>query len=205
MDNWTDQPPAPTQFAGIRLIRVPPGKTIEGLITSTHLVGRDTHFAHRRTQPCTGPDCSLCADAVPARWHGFIGIWSTRSRTQAVLELTALAAAPVADYAARHGSLRGATIQATRAGNRPNSPVTVTIAPTDTDLRQLPREIAIKRFLCLLWSIDEPCEPEQNDPTPEPNIRKNRQPDPPNSSTEPSRFPIHPIIAHARNGNGESP
>jgi hypothetical protein len=123
-NNWQNRPPEPTEFAGIRLVRVGPGKSIEAIITCDHLIGANTHFAHRRTQPCTGPDCSLCRDAVPARWHGYLSIWSTRNRSQAVLELTALAAVPVADYDDRKGGLRGALITATHRCTLPSRPKT---------------------------------------------------------------------------------
>jgi len=203
MPIWVNKPPDPTEFAGLRLLRVPPAKSLEGIVTSHHLVGAFTHFAHRRTQPCSGHDCSLCADAVPSRWHGYISIWSTRTRTQAVLELTALAAAPVADYDARQGTLRGATIVATRQGNRPNSPVTVTISPTDIDLRQIPRPIVLEKFLSVLWSIPLDPPTELPDPPAGQTIRNALQADPPASSADRSQFPLHPAVVEAHKRNGD--
>lgn len=204
-DIWINRPPAPTEFAGIRLGRVQPGRDFEGIVTCEHLVGANTHFAKRRTQPCTGPDCPWCADAIPAHWHGYLSVWSTRHRTQHVLELTALAAVSVADYDDKKGSLRGAMILARRTGNRPNSPVSVTISATDSDLRLLPRGVNVKKFLCTLWSIPFDPETERSKPPAGQNIRNTLLADPPTSPTEPLRFPIHPLIAELHKGNGQAP
>lgn len=205
MDDWINRPPAPTEFAGIRLIRVATAKTLEAIITCDHLVGRNTHFAKRRTQPCTGPDCPWCADATPAHWHGYLSVLSTRNRTQLVLELTALAAGPVADYDDKKGSLRGAMLVAQRTGNRPNSPVQATISPSDADLRTLPRSVNLKKFLCALWSIPYESEHVRPETPIRPNIRNTHEADPPASPPLPSRFPQHPAVVEAHKRNGDAP
>jgi hypothetical protein len=148
---WINRPPAPTDFAGIRLIRVQPGKNLEAYVTSTTMVGLNTHFAHRRTVPCTGPNCPCCLAAIPARWHGYISICSPRTKTSYVLELTALAAAPIADYLDKKGTLRGAYVQAHRTGSKPNSPVQLTISASDVDLRTLPGGVDLEKFLMTIW------------------------------------------------------
>lgn len=204
MDFWINRPPSPSEFAGVRLGRVQPGRDFEAIITCEHMVGANTHFAKRRTQPCTGPDCPWCLDAIPARWHGYLSVLSTRTRSQHVLELTSLAAAPVADYDDKKGSLRGAMIVAMRTGNRPNSPVTCTISPTDADLRTLPQGVNLEKFLTTIWGL----QPERGDvepiPPDGPNIRNTPLADPPASSTGPLRFPLHPLVAETRKGNGQS-
>ena len=200
---WQNRPPAPTEFAGVRLYRVPPGKSVEAIITCEHMIGAVTHFAHRRTQPCTGPDCSLCIDGVPGRWHGYLSVWSTRNRTQHVLELTALAAFPVAKYDDRQSSLRGATINASRMGNRPNSPVTCSIAPTDLDLRTLPRAINLERFLMTLWSMREKSQDGEEKPPPGQNIRNTVRADPPTCTTGLLKSIGHPDVIEAAKSNGK--
>ena len=153
MDAWIDRPPEPAAFAGVRLIRVPAGRTIEGIITSPSLVGCNTHYYHRHTIPCEGPSCDACREGIPARWHGYVSLWQSASHTQHALELTALAATPIIAYQDRHGTLRGATLKATRTGNRPNSPVQTIISPTDVDLRKLPAAVKLRQFLAVLWSL----------------------------------------------------
>jgi len=204
-DLWKNEPPAPTEFAGIRLGRVQAGRDYEAIITSDAMVGRDTHYWKRRTTPCTGPDCPCCLDGTPARWHGYLSVLSTRSRTHHVLELTALAAVPVAEYARRKGSLRGALIQARRLGNRPNSPVNLTCSASDADLRTLPRGVNLKRFLCTIWNIPYDCEDVTSAPHLGPNIRNSLLADPPGSSPQSLRFPIHPLVQDTRKGNGQLP
>jgi hypothetical protein len=210
MDHWINRPPTPTEFAGIRLVRVPPNKTIEAIATSETLIGCNTHFAHRRTQPCNGPDCSLCLDGVPARWHGYISIFSTRSRTHAVLELTSLAAQPIADYQDRHGTLRGAQITATRIGNRPNAPVSVSICPCDVDLRTLPRPVCLQKFLTVLWNLETQSKDRQADPHPGPNIRNIPDRLPPEHLPQHTQlndnFDVDDTTAdtHHASGNGDS-
>ena len=202
---WKNEPPAPTEFAGVRLLRVGTGKVADAIVTSDILIGRDTHYWKRRTNPCTGPDCPCCLDAVPARWHGYLSVLSTHSRTHFVLELTALAAVPVAEYAKRKGSLRGALIHAARLGNKPNSPVNVQISGSDADLRTLPHGINLKRFLCTIWNVPYDCEDVEPEPTAGQIIRNSILADPPTSPAEPLRFPIHPLIDEIRKGNGKCP
>jgi len=163
MINWSDHPPKPGDFAGVRLVRVPPQKTFEGLITSEKLQGCPTHYAERKTQPCTGDDCRHCLAGLTPRWLAYLSVWSTRTRAHLVLELTALASLPVDDYAARHGSIRGSLIVADRNGSRPNSPVTVSVRPDDSDHRLLPPEVDLRRFFDLLWHINGmPLKAERN-------------------------------------------
>lgn len=205
MPVWINRPPAPTEFAGIRLGRVQVNKPLEAIITCDHLVGAITHFARRRTQPCTGADCPWCLDAIPGRWHGYLSVLSTRTRSQYILELTALAAVAVADYEERKGSLRGAMIVATRIGNKPNSPVTCTVSPSDADLRTLPRGVNLEKFLCTIWHVPPVT------PDPEPPVQPGRTmtiPLPADrhpTSPEALRFPLHPALTERRKGNGEAP
>jgi hypothetical protein len=189
MENWKNRPPAPNEFGGIRLLRVPKAKTLELLITSDHLIGCDTHFSHRRTIPCTGPNCPLCLDGSPARWHGYVSICSTRQNAQAVLELTALAAQPVIDYQDRHGSLRGARLKAMRVGNHDNSPVNCSLEPSDVDLRTLPAAVHLENFLTVIWHLDKPNGNGQEKPHPGPNIRNTGGTHPPGSPAQPSPLP----------------
>jgi hypothetical protein len=161
--NWTHKPPPPTEFAGLRLIRVGAGTRIAGICLSQQLLGCYTHYTRRRTIPCEGAGCQFCEDAGVPRWHGYLAIQSLATKNVAILELTALAAVPIAEYLERNGSLRGTRIDATRTGARNNAPVSATIQPADTDLRQLPREPNVQRFLEILWDAPGNHHPE---PTP---------------------------------------
>jgi len=179
MIQWSNTLPQPGEFAGIRLLRVPPKQSYQGLVTSTLLQGCPTHYAERRTQPCTGETCRHCLAGLVPRFLVYLSICSTRTRAHAVLELTALAAQPVNDYQTRHGSIRGALLTAERAGNRPNSPVRVTICPDDSDHRLLPPEVDLRRFFALLWHLDEEPANADIDSPPGPSIRNTIHNDPP--------------------------
>ena len=183
MNDWDDNPPAPTEFAGIRLIRVPKGQVLVGIITSPTLVGRYTHFVRRRTIPHYDVDCQECLTGSEPRWHGYISIWSPTGHAHSVLELTALAAAPVKDFQDRHGSLRGAEIHAQRMGNAPNSPVQTRLDAADHDLRRIPQPVDLRAFLCTIWRIPLDAQASHAD----------------------RLSPIDDQLTEARKGNGEAP
>jgi hypothetical protein len=183
MSDWNDQPPSPAEFAGVRLIRVPKGTVLQGIITCDRMVGRFTHFVRRRTVPHVEKDCPECLNGSEPRWHGYISVWAPTGHAHSVLELTALAAAPVQDFQDRHGSLRGAEIYARRLGNAPNGPVQTTVNAADHDLRKIPQAVNLRAFLCTIWRI-----PLDNEPSPPPANRMSKLLDP---ATAP--------------GNGEAP
>ena len=153
MNDWDDNPPGPTEFAGIRLIRVPKGMKLYGVITSTTMVGRYTHFVRRRTIPHFDQDCPECLTGSEARWHGYISIWAPTGHAHSVLEMTALAAAPVKAFQDRHGTIRGSDIEAQRMGNAANGPVRISIEAADHDLRKIPQPVDLRAFLCTIWRI----------------------------------------------------
>ena len=170
MNDWQDRPPPPREFGGLRLTRVPKGKAVTGIITCDHMVGRDTHFQHRRTVPCTGKaTCELCEKERP-RWHGYLSICSTHSQNQCVIELTELASQTVIAWFDRRGTLRGTRIHAQRTGNFDNSPVNCILEVTDTDLRTLPESPDLRRFLQMLWKIGPEHGNGRDIPTPKPNV-----------------------------------
>jgi len=153
MSDWDDNPPGPTEFAGIRLIRVGKGQVLQGVITSPTMVGRYTHFVRRRTIPHFDHDCPECLNGSEARWHGYISIQHLGGHVHSVLELTALAAAPIKEFQERHGSLRGSELYARRVGNAPNSPVQTIVNAADHDLRKIPQPVDLRAFLCTIWRI----------------------------------------------------
>ena len=185
MGNWQDRPPPPREFAGLRLTRVAKSKSITGIITCDEMVGRNTHFEHRRTVPCAGDACELCLERNQKRWHGYVSICSTRSTTQIILELTDLASQPIIEWFDRRGSLRGTRIIAERKGNFDNSPVSCTLEINDVDLRTLPASPDLRRFLQMLWKLPPENGNEKDLTAPRPNIRNILIADPPGSTTQP--------------------
>jgi hypothetical protein len=153
MSDWYDDPPGPTEFAGIRLFRIPTGKIYQGVITSPTMVGRYTHYVRRRTIPHFDRDCPECLTGSEARWHGYISVYSLGGHAHSVLELTALAAGPIKEFQERHGSLRGSEIWAQRMGAAPNSPVQTRVNAADHDLRTIPQPVDLRAFLCTIWRI----------------------------------------------------
>lgn len=164
MPVYSNTPPADPRGRPLPIRRTPAARPLVVVITSEDLVGCFTHYYGGRTVPCEAPDCPACQDQTPYRWHAYIGVLETRTHEHVLLELTAQATDPLIAYRARHGTLRGCLIEATRAHNRQNGRVVLRCKPADLQQINLPPPPSIERALSILWNLPIPGIPLRSAP-----------------------------------------
>lgn len=156
MSQWSDSPPTEEEKYAHRIVRTPAATPLVGIITSTDLIGRPTHFANNRTIPCPGLDtCNFCADGFSKRWHGWFGLFITGTNEHAIMELTAKACDPLKNYALIHNSLRACGLKAHRPSKRPNGRVCLVLRPVDELRYRIPPPLDVKAILCHIWNVQD--------------------------------------------------
>jgi len=153
MLNFHTRPPLESSRSAFRLLRTPAKGKLYLLITSDNLLGCFTHFYAGRTVPCTGDKCEACQAGASARWHGYVAAIEQKTNEPIVFELTAAAAESLAAYRAKHGTLRGCDILATRVSPRPNARVRLQMRPHDLSRTDLPEPLNLRAALCHIWGI----------------------------------------------------
>jgi len=159
MSQWSTEPPAPRDFAAVRLHRVPCSGILQGICTSEVVLGRRTHWDNWRTQPCPGPECVLCRDGDPGRWHGWLSLFSQAAQRQCVVQLTDLAAQAVNEAKLNFGKLRGLLLGFSRVAKRPNARIIVDARNLPVPIEQLPIGIDIRKYMQLIWDGGAGLEP----------------------------------------------
>lgn len=157
MPTWTHNPPDDQNKYALTLLRTPPDKPLHAIITSTDLIGCDTHYWGGRTTPCEAPSCPACAAGVPSRWHAYIAIFNPATNRQALFEMTANAADTLVAYRDATGSLRGCEINALRDRRARNGKVVITTRPADLTKNHLPPEPDVIRALSIIWQLPHPA------------------------------------------------
>lgn len=155
MPNWDEKPPKREAAGNLQLIRTPQGRGLQGIITSTRLIGCETHFVNRHTIPCEAPHCNPCSEGIPRRWHGYFGIYHPKTGKHVLLEVTAGGAEQIMPYYEISGTLRGCLLTSCRRGMAANSPLDITTRPADLQLIQLPPEPDLPKLLSMIWGINE--------------------------------------------------
>jgi hypothetical protein len=155
MPVWTNQIPSDNPYNGIALLRTPASGAIAATILSDNIVGTYTHYAHGRTQPCERPDCPLCSEKVPYRYHAYIAILSERTARQAVLEITAAPAAILLAWRVEYSTLRGAHLVARRSAKRANGKVIMEVSQGHIAPNALPKAIDCTAFMSTMWNLAE--------------------------------------------------
>lgn len=154
---WSEAPDDPTRPPTLRLIRCPHDRAIDLLPTSRRPLGTFTHFHLRRTIPCQGlPDCELCTQGIPFRWHGYIAAMLLPSREHVIFEYTAPHAQTFRQYLDEFQSLRGAHITARRIAPYPNARTTIAIRPAGPNAPTLYPEPNLAAILCAIWQVPTP-------------------------------------------------
>lgn len=158
---WTDAPNDPSRPPTLRLIRTPADRQIELLPTTSRPLGTFTHYHLRRTIPCIAlPDCELCREGIPYRWHGYIAALLLPQREHVIFEYTAPHAQTLREYLEQFQSLRGAQITARRIAPYPNARITITVRPAGPNAPALPPEPNLAAILCAIWQV--PAAPAPN-------------------------------------------
>lgn len=154
MPAWSSQLPEPRTYAEIRLIRVPTGGLLQGIITSEEVLGCPTHWDNFRTQPCDGPDCELCKKGKPSRWQGYISLFNQLNGHQCVVQLTDLAAQQLDQFRRRYGHIRGLLAAFSRVAKRPNARIQVETRELPTPVPNLPGAVDIKAYMAMIWQTE---------------------------------------------------
>jgi hypothetical protein len=155
MLEWTDQPPATENQFNYRLIRVPAAKPLRCIILSDKMSGTYTHYAKGRTTPCDRESCLACKDGLPYRWHSYLAIHNADTGENALLELTATAAAQLQPAIAEFKTLRAVKIILERPSRRPNGRIKIAIVPGRAPEAGLPEAPNVPAIMQHIWGLDD--------------------------------------------------
>ena len=151
--DWTDRPDAEEMQQLWQILRAPKKGEHDLLIISHNFTGARTHFWNGRTRPCTGANCTPCAQQNNNRWHGYLAAWSNRTKSRVILELTATPAKTLIDYFKEHRTMRGAIIRLGRTSEKANARVRVQITGTYSDPAKLEIAPDIRKIMARVWEL----------------------------------------------------
>lgn len=157
MLHFQNEPPVDPRGNNLTLMRCPPNKSIQGIITCHDLVGTRTHFFHGRTVPCDDTACPACEVGISWRWHGYVSLFCERTIRTILFEFTARAAEPLTQYRKAYSSLRGCLMIASRSNSAGNSRVNIRTKPADLEKITLPPEPNLLEALSIIWNIELPA------------------------------------------------
>lgn len=154
MPHWSNEPPEKANGQAFRIVRTPPAKPVNGIITCTDLVGCCTHFVKNRTVPCEGQDdCSWCDAGHSWRWHGYVSCVLTESFEHVLFECTAQASDTFKNYYNHYNTLRACKFKAHRPTGRLNGRVHIQCTHCDEMRTRLPDPLDVQRILCHIWNV----------------------------------------------------
>jgi len=156
MPTWTNQIPDDPRGYALPLVRTPAVGTLEAIITSTDLIGTETHFWGGHTVPCTRTDCEACERGSPYRWHAYLSAYNPKDQLHFIFECTAHAAKPLGDYRKAHKNLRGCQFQAYRWKHTRNGRVILRCKPSDLHPAILPAAPDLPRIMSIIWRLPVP-------------------------------------------------
>jgi hypothetical protein len=145
----------PENFEGqtFTIMRVPAGKSLQGIITCSKPLGTPTHFWGGRTIPCTPPSCEACKAGSFSRYHFYTTVYDHRSQLHFLLELTAAAAEPIIQYGRDRGTTLGCGIRCNRIPEVSNGRIHIQTTMTDPQKYPIPEEPNLPAILSRLWNI----------------------------------------------------
>lgn len=165
MPQWTTGPPNKPDGYTLRILRTPAEKPITAIVTTTDVLGCNTHYVNHRTQPCEGSEtCPFCAEGHSWRWHGYLAAMLTDSLEHILFEFTATASLTFANYQQLHTTMRGCLFKATRPSRRSNGRVVIQARPADEQRTRLPEPPDVKAVLCHIWNIQNRLATERHIP-----------------------------------------
>lgn len=154
MPQWIDDPRADDARFAFRILRTPPDKPVNAIITCVDLIGCNTHYAANRTIPCEGKDrCQACQDGLSFRWHGYVSAILTGTLEHVLFECTATAADTFRNYYMLHQTMRGCFFTARRPSGRHNGRVVIACKPVDEQRTRLPDPPDVRAILCHVWNV----------------------------------------------------
>ncbi len=151
MPNFSNAPPAPDSERALPLKRTPAMGRIRAVITSTDLIGCNTHFYGGHTVPCEAPDCEPCQKGIPWRWHGYVSALQAGSHLHFIFEFTAQAGDTFRTYFELNQTLRGCIFDGERMHHRPNGRVILQVKPGDLATLNLPKAPDLEACMRIIW------------------------------------------------------
>lgn len=155
---FSSRPTAEEGGARVSIVRTPAGRSMSMIVLSHDAVGVYTHYYRGLTRPCMGGGCEACEHDSSMRWHGYLGVQGMKSGDLGVFEFTAPGADACDQFLKLHGTLRGAQLIASRAGQRENSRIVLRFSTSDRAPLLLPAAPDVRQFLFRLWSVTSPKE-----------------------------------------------
>lgn len=135
------------------LLRVSPAGLRAIITLSGDLLGLYTHYYRGRTIPCRDRECPGCdADHAP-RWHGYLWVYSPRTKAIGVLEVTAAAVLPLDKWFRLHRTLRASELTLERVPKKPNGRLFVAVAQSPYNSEDLPTPPPLRRVLLNIFGL----------------------------------------------------
>lgn len=156
MPNWSNQVPDDPRGQGLPLVRTPAARTLTAIVTSTDLIGCDTHFWGGHTVPCTKPACEACQSGIAYRWHAYLSALNPNDDLHFIFEMTAQAAQRFAEYRLEHATLRCCQFEAYRWKQRRNGRVMLKLTRSAISPNALPRAPDLARVMSIIWRLPAP-------------------------------------------------
>lgn len=153
MQKWSTLPPASEGPATLPIERTPPKGELVGWITSHKMLGCPVHWYKGRTKPCQLEDCHACAQNVPWRWKGYLGLHVKKDNRHVLFEFPAQVGEKLGDYLKTHRSLRNLLIAVNRIPEKPNGKVNLRWKDTDDKILAIHEEPNLLYILSALWDI----------------------------------------------------
>lgn len=146
-------PPEEMAPVGIPIKRAPTLGHEIWTILSEQLTGCSTHYYRRRTQPCVGAECPICAEGQPRRWYGWLVGYDVARREKVLVEVPPGVALALRAYRGQVGNLRGHVIRLSRRNKKENGPVRGEFAAGKFAPELLPPCPDIHVLLARMWQI----------------------------------------------------
>lgn len=153
MPNYSNSPPTDAAGPALPIMRTPATSKLRAVITSTDLLGTNTHFWGGHTVPCSAPECEACRKGVPFRWHAYLTAYIPPKALHFLYEMTATAAQVICDFRRDHPNLRGYEFEAYRWRSNPHGRVMLRLSSTKNEALSLPAEPHLPAVLAILWQL----------------------------------------------------
>lgn len=150
---FDESPPEELGPVGLAIKRAPTLGADVWTILSEQLLGCGTHYYRRRTQPCVGDGCSICADGQPRRWYGWLVGYDVARREKVLVEVPPGVAIALRAYRGQVGNLRGHVIRLSRRNKKENGPVRGEFAAGKFGSELLPPCPDIICLLMRMWQV----------------------------------------------------
>lgn len=150
---FVEAPPEELGPVGLAVKRAPSIGADVWTILSEQLYGCSTHYYRRRTQPCVGDQCEICAGGQPRRWYGWLVGYDVARREKVLVEVPPGVALALRAYRGQVGNLRGHVIRLARRNKKENGPVKAEFGPGKFASELLPPCPDIVALLSRMWCV----------------------------------------------------